>query len=269
MSYIRNHEMHTQHSRPCRLCGMGEAGAEHLLRWCPVVHGAWQRLTQGLMPPLRKCLTHTQEGRGLVAKTLHQIAFWHMTLGRRADDDGSPLDGRHQRHINLVVGGVVNSRGKGTDPSLEVQERDDGNDDPGRELHVSPCWEQPADCLESCSKCKTLVPRGKLAGNCRMAGRQSEATPHRWGNKFPVATGTIVAGTSIANVVGAEPRGRWALNNRGWWPPPTLSRGVRRTLFGGWNDAGRVSTIARPSLRTHGLREARKSVLHSRHTSCM
>ena len=66
----------------CPLCGLGEAGAEHLLGWCPAVAAAWYQLY-----PSGRSLTDTvlqpRADARLVAHFLHQVCFLHSaTMGR-------------------------------------------------------------------------------------------------------------------------------------------------------------------------------------------
>lgn len=68
---------------PCPLCGCGEAGSQHILRWCPAVATAWANLQQDgttLDEATRVLLGSAPDATAL----LHQAAYLNSTLSGRA-----------------------------------------------------------------------------------------------------------------------------------------------------------------------------------------
>ena len=81
---------------PCPLCGHGEAGAEHLLCWCPAVALAWQYLHLGERRPIAQILQPPQ-APGPLAEFLHQVAHLHGVLLGRATLTAQEAAGRLAR----------------------------------------------------------------------------------------------------------------------------------------------------------------------------
>ena len=66
----------------CPLCGLGEAGAEHLLGWCPAVAAAWHQLHPGARSFTDAVLRPGAEAQ-TTAHFLHQVCFlYSATMGR-------------------------------------------------------------------------------------------------------------------------------------------------------------------------------------------
>jgi len=65
------------------LCGIGEAGSEHLLRWCPAVASAWARLCPGA-PALLEAVNQPGPWDPQAAQLIHQASFLHASLLHRS-----------------------------------------------------------------------------------------------------------------------------------------------------------------------------------------
>ena len=55
----------------CALCGCGEAGAEHLLIWCPAVALAWRTLGGRQGRPLASAIAVPGDDDALIARLPH------------------------------------------------------------------------------------------------------------------------------------------------------------------------------------------------------
>ena len=69
----------------CPLCGLGEAGAEHLTSWCPVAAEAWSIWAGPSAPPLLQALLKPEGLEDRLAPMLHQLAYHHSSLLGRAE----------------------------------------------------------------------------------------------------------------------------------------------------------------------------------------
>ena len=64
--------------RRCSLCGLGEAGAEHLWLWCSAVALFWaSHRSEGAPTSFGDALLQPGEYTRLLAAMVHQIAHWH------------------------------------------------------------------------------------------------------------------------------------------------------------------------------------------------
>ncbi len=67
----------------CPLCGLGEAGAEHLMGWCPAVAAAWYQLRpQGRS--FTDTLLHPMRDAAFASHFTHQVVFLHSAMMGRA-----------------------------------------------------------------------------------------------------------------------------------------------------------------------------------------
>ena len=58
----------------CPLCGHGEAGAEHLIIWCPGIAMAWHRISGGHMSLVQTIRSEGTPARQLAAQLIHQAS---------------------------------------------------------------------------------------------------------------------------------------------------------------------------------------------------
>ena len=79
----------------CPLCGLGEAGSEHLLGWCPAVALAWLESRPDSAPNTLLEALHSGAWADSVARFLHQVVFLHLTrldqVPRDADQSARAL----------------------------------------------------------------------------------------------------------------------------------------------------------------------------------
>jgi len=71
----------------CPLCGCGEAGAEHLVLWCPAVARAWQLLGVARGRALAQAICEPDGDDHRAASFIHQASFLHSSLTHRAAMD--------------------------------------------------------------------------------------------------------------------------------------------------------------------------------------
>ena len=70
---------------PCPLCAWGEAGAQHLIVWCPAATMAWRAWGGGGAHPLVETILDPGDNAGGLAIFLQQVSFLHCSLlGRTA-----------------------------------------------------------------------------------------------------------------------------------------------------------------------------------------
>ena len=59
----------------CPLCGRGEAGAEHLIIWCPAVVMAWHRMGEGRLSLVQTIRSEGAPMHRQAAELVHQASF--------------------------------------------------------------------------------------------------------------------------------------------------------------------------------------------------
>ena len=197
---------------PCPLCLRGEAGAEHLLTWCPATHHAWDLLGHpaGLASP-RRLLTAPAWDSAAVA-FLHQVAFLHTSLAGRA--------GMEWRPAGALLARAVRNR-LAPQRALATAEDDAASDEEGPGAAGPP----PAS---ECWGGWTVSPRLPCPA-CQAARRfpaaftqlpVGDAASEAWRRQACCTDSLVAQGSRAATLFGAGPRGYWPLSTARWWPPP-------------------------------------------------
>ena len=105
----------------CTLCGHGEAGAEHLIIWCPGVAMAWRKISGGQMSLVQTVRSEGAPARQVAAQLIHQASFLHGSLMGRAG-----MDWQHAGHwLIRATHAMAKRRPLAHDPA------EDGADDKG------------------------------------------------------------------------------------------------------------------------------------------
>ena len=197
---------------PCPLCLRGEAGAEHLLTWCPATHHAWDLLGHpaGLASP-RRLLTAPAWDPTAVA-FLHQVSFLHTSLAGRA--------GMAWRTAGALLARAVRGR-LAPLRALAMAEDDAASDEE---------WAGDAVPLRAPEQWGgwTVSPRLPCPA-CQAARRfpasftqlpGGAAASEAWRRQACCTDSLVAQGSRAATLFGAGPRGSWPLSTARWWPPP-------------------------------------------------
>ncbi len=204
---------------PCPLCGLGEAGAEHLMGWCPAVAAAWYQLR-----PHARSYTDTLLLPGpdatFTAQFTHQVVFlYSSTMGRAIL---SPTDAA--RRLARAA----------TSPMSDDLPYEDVEDCPwaARALPSSAEWEEirrrtPYAAWTtrppSCPQCDISVPAATtLRASCIDARRSAQmgltGPERRVVLAVPCSPDTCLA----ALWADAQPAA-WCVPGEGWIPEPRVS----------------------------------------------
>ena len=96
----------------CPLCGLGEAGGEHLLIWCPAVAAAWAAIRPVPLTLLR-ALTTRGDHASVLGTLLHQTSFLHASLLHRVILQAPQAGARLVRAIrNIGRRDILRTRGR-------------------------------------------------------------------------------------------------------------------------------------------------------------
>ena len=206
----------------CPLCSLGEAGAEHLLLWCPAVAlawNAWGRLaaaapcgpaggasaTVGQGPSVLEAVRQAHGDVAYLATFLHQVAFLYSTLLGRACLEP-------ERAAAWLIRAC--SRGSSDEESCDGA----GLTLEGGLGEVEPhAWaSDPPDC--ACG-----------ADPGAACGVVSDATPARTATgdfgggrmvRWPVTRRSVEAGGCIGRLYASAAVAAWMPLGTGWWPRP-------------------------------------------------
>ena len=234
----------------CPLCLRGQAGAEHLLTWCPATHYAWDLLghPSGVSSP--RCLMHTAAWDPAAAAFLHQAAFLHTSLAGRA--------GMAWRAAGTLLARAVRSR-LAPLRLLATAEDDAGSDEDGcglgGPLRPPEGWGGWAVApLLPCADCHAA--RRFPASFTQLPGGATAS--EFWRRQACCASSPVAQDASAATLFGASPHGSWPLSTARWWPPPEGVPGALATTRWETSQCGaclqwRASLIAVRALPTGTL----------------
>ena len=200
----------------CPLCSGGEAGAEHLLSWCPAVALAWAcwgrsaAATAGghlddLGPSLLTALLHAHGNVEYLATFVHQVAFLHSTLLGRAC-------------MTPVKAAAWLVRSCGATHSGAFAELDDTPaPESGAVVGLEPhAW---AALGPDCACAGVPLPRRLWAS----AGPALTGVGDTGAGRMvcrPAPQEVVAAGTAVARLFASARVASWLLPGPGWWPRP-------------------------------------------------
>ena len=204
----------------CPLCQRGEAGAEHLLTWCPATHSAWDRLGHPLGRSPRRLLQAAAWDETAVA-FLHQVAFLHTCLAGRA---AMPW-----RAASALLSRAIQNRLAPTRPFVPVEE-DAGSDDegPGPPAHRRAPAGRDGWAFAPLIPCETCREARRFPASFTQLPGTAAATEF-WRRQACCSSRRVCAGAAAATLFGSGPTGDWPLSAARWWPPPAAVPVARAT----------------------------------------
>ena len=191
------------HFGPCPLCGLGEAGSEHIWQWCSAAYMACAKCGDG--SSWRDALAGRCNDRLRLTIVAFQVVFLYTSLiGRTyANADGSAQ--RIARAVRAVV-------------STDDIQIEDGEGSGGESLRVdSDTWALSSECAR-CNRgernlCRVTCRR-QSAGNIRRMDDNA-----RFGATVSARTSVDVGGT-LATLYADGTPARWMVASSSWWPQP-------------------------------------------------
>ena len=215
-AHLINHEQgrHSFDARPshfgaCPLCGLGEAGTEHIWQWCSAAIMAWAMCGDG--SSWRNALAGHCHDKLRLTIVASQVVFLYTSLiGRTsatADDSA--------RRIARAVRAVVSS----DDIQAEADEESGGES-----LHVDSGTWAP---FSECARCN----RGEQ-NLCRTTCRRQRTGNTQRANDNARVGATVCARTSVdigriwATLYADSTPARWMVASSSWWPQPHTTQGA-------------------------------------------
>ena len=198
-----NFDTRLSHFGPCPLCGLGEAGSEHIWQWCSAASMAWSKCGDG--SSRRDALAGRCNDRLRLTIVASQVVFLYTSLiGRtsaNADDSA--------RRIAKAVRAIVSPDG------IQIED-DEGSG--GECTHAdSNTW---ATCSE-CARCK----RGEQ-DMCRVTRRRHRASNTQCMDDSARVGAAVSARISVdvrrivATVCADSTPARWMVASSSRWPQP-------------------------------------------------
>ena len=190
----------------CPLCSLGEAGAEHLLTWCPAAAAAWTSLCGHNGPSLLMAAMHPQEDDTRLPAFLHQLSYLHCALLGRTETTAEVATGRLLRAYACSTHG-----GEQDDPSEDYDHSAEADPD-GIAM-----WGPDAPDCAACAACWTPT---RLHSSTHPA--TTRPGPRGGGEltRRPVACAAIGAHQPLATMRAEAPVAAWMPPGRNWWPRP-------------------------------------------------
>ena len=226
----------------CPLCGRGEAGAEHLIIWCPGVGMAWHRMSGGRLSLVQTIRSEGAPMRRQAAELVHQASFLHGSLLGRTG-----LEWKQSGHWLLrATQAMLRRRPLAFDPAADQVEEEENPDAciPGIAAGGVAVWRSGP--VDDCAGCTLAArPAGVRGDNRhRAAGNPRRDPPSVAARTRAVATRTTDTGALLACLHGREARGLWPLGGGIRWPAPrtvaaaganAVWRTERCTQCNGWH----------------------------------
>ena len=163
-AHLINHEQsrssfdtRPSHFGPCPLCGLGEAGSEHIWQWCSAAYMAWAKCGDG--SSWRDALAGRCNDRLRLTVVASQVVFLYTSLFGRTSANADVSARRIARAVRAIAS---------TD---DIQIEDDEGC-VGESLHVDTPGLPPRNALDAIEASKTCA--------VSHAGDRAQATPGAW-----------------------------------------------------------------------------------------
>ena len=190
----------------CPLCGHGEAGAEHLWRWCPAAAAAWHQCAGGESSWHRALSGETELLRMLAVVASQVVFLYNACLG------APPLQ------ATVAMGRICKAVRATTDPVLppaEAEESDDGNESSRRPAAQVTVWAHGGGC----GACRLHGMDERLVQGAATR-RLREPTRADTDRRAPILLQPLQPGRVVAQLHSENSNAAWMVAGRGWWPPP-------------------------------------------------
>ena len=192
----------------CPLCGLGEAGAEHLWMWCPAVAMAWDAAAVS-DTTMRDALLRPSEHAGPVAAFVSQVVFLYTAALNRdplTPDEAAKRIGRALRAL-ATAGDVPYYEVDGPEQMAQPRPRDD-----------VAVWAQQRHACDTCGR----RVEARLLSSARPAASVRAPTRSDHLRRTTVTEGELRAGQVVAVLNATSTPAAWLVAGNGWWPPPRV-----------------------------------------------
>ena len=198
----------------CPLCGMGEAGAEHLWLWCPAAELAWRRFCTS-RTSWAEALLGEQETANLAALMVSQIVFLHTALL----DKVTLTAEESTRRIVAAVRASMNEPGAHSDDEGETLTSMEGQPATAALPRDYATWSVDGGCEQCRGASRRSVCGGPPGGR---ASHPAGQVPQ--GRSVATARARIASGETIGLLHAERVPAAWLPACAGWWPQPRAVR---------------------------------------------
>ena len=192
------------HFGSCPLCGLGEAGAEHVWQWCCAAHLAWHRCGDG--SSWRNALAGRCNDRARLTLVASQVVFLYTSL---LDRTALPPEESARRIVAATLA---------VDGNHEEQPYGGGH----RDENGSPPIDTDTWAIASgCGRCNR--EEGNLyclTNPSHVLGDAQESTSRARNEITTSARSAIDSGRIIATLHADNAPARWMVVSSSWWPQP-------------------------------------------------
>ena len=188
----------------------GEAGAQHLVIWCPAVALAWRGWAGGQRRTLVETLLDPGDDAAILAIFLQQVSFLHCSLLGCAVLEAAGAASRLQRACER------NNAVSAWDDAGSGSEGEELGDEEGE---VVDAW-APSPVAQECPQCSQIA---RMQLGVRASAAPSSQAMSRGGGEVvlrPVCASDTVPGFVLALLFSSVPVAGWLPPGRGWWPRP-------------------------------------------------
>ena len=195
------------HFGPCPLCGLDEAGSEHIWQWCSAAKMAWAKCGDG--SSWRNALAGHCNDRLRLTIVTSQVVFLYTSLIGRTSATADDSARRIARAVRAIVS---------TD-DIQIED-DDGSG--GESLHVDAGTWAPSSESARCNRgeqnlCRVTC-RGQRAGNTQRMDDNARV------GATVSARISVDVGRIFATLYADSTPARWMVASSSWWPQPRTTQ---------------------------------------------